>query len=40
MTSDQRALYVWGNTRATMVGTNGSEPARGSQSDKTDLSPD
>ncbi len=40
MTSDQRGLYVWGNTRATMAGTNGSEPARGSKSEKTGLSSD
>ncbi len=40
MTSDQRGPYVWGNTRATMTGTNGSEPARGSKSDKTGLSSD
>ena len=40
MTSDQRALYAWGNTRATMVGTNGSKPARASKSEKTGLSSD
>lgn len=40
MTSDLRVPYVWGNTRATMAGTKGSEPARGSQSQKTGLSSD
>src|SRR3989338_7045370 len=40
MTSDQRGLYVWGNTRATMAGTDGSEPARVSKSDKAGLSSD
>ncbi len=40
MTSDQRGPYTWGNTRATMAGTNGSEPARGSKSEKTGLSSD
>jgi len=40
MTSDLRVPYVWGNTRATMAGTKGSEPARGSQSHKTSLSSD
>ena len=40
MTSDLRVPYVWGNTRATMAGTKGSEPARESQSQKTGLSSD
>ena len=40
MTSNQRGPYTWGNTRATMAGTNRSEPARGSQSDKAGLSSD
>ena len=40
MTSDLRVPYVWGDTRATMAGTKGSQPARGSQSHKTGLSPD
>ena len=40
MTSDQRVLYVWGYTHVTMVDTEGSEPARGSQSHKLDLSSD
>ncbi len=32
MTSDLRVPYAWGNTRATMAGTKGSEIARWSQS--------
>ena len=40
MTSSQHGPYVWGYTRATMVGTNRCELARGSQSEKTDLSTD
>ena len=40
MTSSHHGPYVQGYTRATMVGTNGSELARGSQSEKTDLSTD
>ena len=40
MTSSQHGLYVQGYTRATMVGTNRCELARGSQSEKTDLSTD
>ncbi len=40
MTSSHHAPYGLGYTRATMVGTDGSKPARGSQSDKTDRSPD
>ena len=40
MTSSHHGPYVQGYTRATMVGTNGSQPARGSQSEKTGLSTD
>ena len=40
MTSNHHAPYVLGYTRATMAGTTGSEPARGSQSQKTGLSSD
>ena len=40
MTSSHHGPYVQGYTRATMVGTKGSEPARGSQSQKTGLSTD
>ena len=40
MTSSQHGLYAWGYTRATMTGTKGCKPARGSQSQKTDLSSD
>ena len=40
MTSSPHGLYIQGNTRATMVGTEGSQPARGSQSLKADLSSD
>ena len=40
MTSSPHGPYVQGYTRATMVGTKGSEPARGSQSQKTNLSTD
>ncbi len=40
MTSSQHGLYVWGYTRATMTGTEGCNPARGSQSQKTGLSSD
>ena len=40
MTSSHHGPYVQGYKRATMVGTKGSEPARGSQSQKTDLSTD
>ncbi len=35
MTSSPHGLYVRGYTRATMSGTEGCEPARGSQSQKT-----
>ena len=40
MTSSPHGPYVQGYTRATMGGTNGREPARGSQSEKTVLSTD
>ena len=40
MTSSQHGLYVQGDTHATMVGTMGRQPARGSQSSKTGLSSD
>ena len=40
MTSSPHGPYVQGYTRATMVGTNRREPARGSQSEKTNLSTD
>ena len=40
MTSSHHAPYVQGYKRATMVGTKGSELARGSQSQKADLSTD
>ncbi len=40
MTSSHHGPYVQGYTRATMAGTNSSEPARGSQSEKTGLSTD
>jgi hypothetical protein len=40
MTSSPHGPYVQGYTRATMVGTKRSEPARGSQSQKTGLSTD
>ena len=40
MTSNQRVPYVLGDTRATMAGTMGREPARGSQSQKAGLSSD
>ncbi len=40
MTSSPHGLYVQGYTRATMAGTKGSEPARGSLSQKTGLSSD
>ena len=38
MTSSQHGPYVWGYTRATMVGTEGSEAVRWSKSQKADLS--
>ena len=40
MTSSPYAPYVQGYTHATMAGTEGSQPARGSQSHKADLSSD
>src|SRR3954470_8586185 len=40
MTSSHHGPYGQGYTRATMVGTKGCQPARGSKSQKTDLSPD
>ena len=40
MTSSHHGLYAQGYTRTTMVGTEGCQPARGSQSQKADLSPD
>jgi hypothetical protein len=40
MTSSHHGPYVRGYTRATMVGTEGREPARGSKSQKTGLSTD
>ncbi len=40
MTSSSHGPYAQGYTRATMVGTKGRKPARGSQSQKTDLSSD
>ena len=40
MTSSQHGPYVLGYKHATMAGTKGREPARGSQSQKTGLSSD
>ena len=40
MTSNQHGPYVRGYTRATMAHTEGSDPARGSQSIKVRLSSD
>ena len=40
MTSSPHGPYVWGYTRATMVGTEGSEAVRWSKSYKADLSSD
>ena len=40
MTSSHHGPYVRGYTRATMAGTEGSQPARGSKSQKTGLSSD
>ena len=40
MTSSHHGPYVQGYKRATMAGTKGCEPARGSQSQKADLSTD
>ena len=39
-TSNHHAPYVLGYKRATMVVTKGSEPARGSRTEKSDLSSD
>ena len=38
MTSSHHGLYAQGHTRATMAGTKGSKPARGSKSQKAGLS--
>ncbi len=40
MTSSPHGLYAQGYTRATMAGTEGRNPARGSKSQKTGLSSD
>ncbi len=40
MTSSPHGLYIQGYTRATMVGTKGSKPARGSKSQKAGPSSD
>ena len=40
MTSSQHGPYVWGDTHATMVGTEGSQAARRSKSQKAGLSSD
>ena len=40
MTSSPHGPYVWGYTRATMVGTEGSKTERWSKSYKTDPSSD
>ena len=40
MTSSPHGLYAQGYTRATMAGTKGCKPARGSESQKTGLSSD
>ena len=40
MTSNHHAPYVLGYTRATMAGTDGSKPARGSGTEKTGPSSD
>ena len=40
MTSSHHGLYGQGYTRATMAGTKGCQPARGSQSHKAGRSPD
>ncbi len=40
MTSSHHGSYELGYTRATMAGTEGRKPARGSQSQKTGRSPD
>ena len=40
MTSSQHGPYILGDTHATMAGTTGRQPARGSQSHKSSLSSD
>ena len=40
MTSSQHGSYALGDTHATMAGTEGRQPARGSQSHKPGLSSD
>ena len=40
MTSSQHGPYVWGNTRTTMAGTEGSQTVRWSKSQKAGLSSD
>jgi hypothetical protein len=40
MTSSQHGLYIQGDTHATMAGTKGGEPARGSGTQKAGLSSD
>ena len=40
MTSSPHGRYRWGYTRHTLAGTKGCQPARGSQSQKADRSPD
>ena len=40
MMSGQYYPYTWGYKHATMAGTKGCQPARGSQSQKADRSPD
>ena len=40
MTSNQHGPYTWGYTHGTMVGTEGCQAARWSQSQKADRSPD
>ena len=40
MTSSQHGLYALGYTHATMAGTMGCQPVRGSQSQKAGLSSD
>ena len=40
MTSSPHGPYRWGFTRHTMAGTEGCQPARGSQSHKANRSPD
>ena len=40
MTSSQHGLYIWGYTHATMAGTEGSETARWSESQKAGPSSD